>query len=220
MQLLVTEEHLARLPLFPLPGVVFFPQTALPLHIFEPRYRVMTQYCSDRAWPMAVTLMQGTPGEPSGKTPPYASVAGVGHLVMRELHDDGRSHIVLQGVARVEILAELDVGTPYRVVRARLRANDWPADRTSLQGRVQEIRTVLSQLVMRDPKVAAMVSGQLLALKNPAILADTLCATFLNDPEARQAQLACRSVSDRLDGVFDRLTELLAYCRSPESHRS
>ena len=30
-----------RLPVFPLPNVVFFPKTYLPLHIFEPRYRRM-----------------------------------------------------------------------------------------------------------------------------------------------------------------------------------
>ena len=27
------------LPLFPLPNLVFFPNTRLPLHVFEPRYR-------------------------------------------------------------------------------------------------------------------------------------------------------------------------------------
>jgi Lon protease-like protein len=29
------------LPLFPLPDLVFFPSTRLPLHVFEPRYRKM-----------------------------------------------------------------------------------------------------------------------------------------------------------------------------------
>jgi hypothetical protein len=29
------------LPLFPLPNIVFFPHTRLPLHVFEPRYRQM-----------------------------------------------------------------------------------------------------------------------------------------------------------------------------------
>jgi Lon protease-like protein len=29
------------LPLFPLPNLVFFPRTRLPLHVFEPRYRQM-----------------------------------------------------------------------------------------------------------------------------------------------------------------------------------
>src|SRR5206468_7387829 len=31
----------ARIPVFPLPNVVLFPKTYLPLHIFEPRYRAM-----------------------------------------------------------------------------------------------------------------------------------------------------------------------------------
>ena len=30
-----------ELPLFPLPDVVLFPQEVLPLHIFEPRYRML-----------------------------------------------------------------------------------------------------------------------------------------------------------------------------------
>src|SRR5512139_2597723 len=32
-----------RFPIFPLPNVVLFPGTYLPLHIFEPRYRAMTE---------------------------------------------------------------------------------------------------------------------------------------------------------------------------------
>ena len=31
------------LPLFPLPNIVFFPHTRLPLHVFEPRYRQLVQ---------------------------------------------------------------------------------------------------------------------------------------------------------------------------------
>ena len=45
-----------RVPVFPLPDVVFFPDTTLPLHIFEPRYRRMTEDAlrSDRLIAMAV----------------------------------------------------------------------------------------------------------------------------------------------------------------------
>ncbi len=31
------------IPLFPLPNVVFFPRTYLPLHVFESRYRQMVR---------------------------------------------------------------------------------------------------------------------------------------------------------------------------------
>jgi Lon protease-like protein len=36
------DEFPHRFPIFPLPNVVLFPGTYLPLHIFEPRYRQMT----------------------------------------------------------------------------------------------------------------------------------------------------------------------------------
>ena len=37
----MTDLAVRELPLFPLPDVVLFPQEVLPLHIFEPRYRMM-----------------------------------------------------------------------------------------------------------------------------------------------------------------------------------
>ena len=33
-------QQLEALPLFPLPGTVFFPHTLLPLYVFEERYRL------------------------------------------------------------------------------------------------------------------------------------------------------------------------------------
>ncbi len=42
--------------LFPLPNLVMFPHVVLPLHIFEPRYRQMTEHslASDRL----ITMIQ------------------------------------------------------------------------------------------------------------------------------------------------------------------
>jgi len=39
---------LFEIALFPIPGSVNFPQTIVPLHVFEPRYRQMIQDCVDR----------------------------------------------------------------------------------------------------------------------------------------------------------------------------
>ena len=37
------DEFPTRFPIFPLPNAVLFPRTYLPRHIFEPRYRQMTE---------------------------------------------------------------------------------------------------------------------------------------------------------------------------------
>ena len=46
------------LPLFPL-NLVLFPETNLPLHIFEPRYKEMIQDCLDNGWEFGILLGSG-----------------------------------------------------------------------------------------------------------------------------------------------------------------
>ena len=42
-----------RLPIFPLPDVVFLPETQLPLHVFEPRYRALLADALE-GWPVSL----------------------------------------------------------------------------------------------------------------------------------------------------------------------
>lgn len=218
MNLLITDQHMDELPLFPLPGTVFFPNTLLPLHVFEPRYRVLTRYCIDHSWPLAVVLIQ--PGhEPSQPgDPPIASLAGVGHLVMKEELPDGRFNILVQGLSRVEILEELPrEGHPYRRCRARLLSDYVIPDRTLLGDKAHAVRAALTALLRRDRKIAEMVSAPLLGTRSPAVLADALSALLFADPMRRQDLLACARVDERLDQVLSRLTELLAISGSAQS---
>ena len=46
-----------QLPLFPLHAVLY-PGLTLPLHIFEPRYRLMLKRCLERKEPFGVVLIQ------------------------------------------------------------------------------------------------------------------------------------------------------------------
>ena len=51
-----TSMNPARIPLFPL-DIVLFPGQAVPLHIFEPRYRQMTRHCIDTQSPFGIVFM-------------------------------------------------------------------------------------------------------------------------------------------------------------------
>src|SRR3954470_3950817 len=78
---------LQRLPMFPLPNVVLLPNTFLPLHIFEPRYRKMTRDMLDgnRLVAMALQLGSADPLLAEDDAPPaVANVAGVGEVVMAQ----------------------------------------------------------------------------------------------------------------------------------------
>ncbi len=96
-----------ELPLFPLPDVVLFPQEVLPLHIFEPRYRMLlrTALCSDKRF----GIVRWDP-----ESQAMASVGCCAEILHCQTQDDDRSNIVTMGQQRfrvLEILREM----PYRV---------------------------------------------------------------------------------------------------------
>ena len=96
-------------PVMTLPSATLFPQALLPLYIFEPRYRQMLadMLKADRMFSVAMQK----PGK-QRETP--CEVAGLGLIRVSVSHQDGTSHLILQGLTRVE-LVETVRGLGYRV---------------------------------------------------------------------------------------------------------
>jgi Lon protease-like protein len=181
---------------FPLPGVVFFPSTALPLHIFEPRYREMTAWCLER--------------EPEQLgDPPFEAIAGLGEIVQHDKLDDGRYTLVLRGAARVR-LTEIDCDTPFRQAMAEVIPDELAADRAALEGHVESLEALGVGLSAYWPRGAQMVARLLNQTRDPAVLSNCLGSALWRDPEERQALLACPDVDARMQRVVDRLARVLA----------
>ena len=103
-------------PIFPLPTVVFFPQTYLPLHIFEPRYREMIQEASHHGQCIGMALLKEGWEDQYEDTPPIYSIGCVGRIISSHKLSDGRYNIVLQGLLRCTY-QEQTVITKYRQAR-------------------------------------------------------------------------------------------------------
>src|SRR6266849_10021499 len=102
-----------EVPIMTLPNATLFPQALLPLYIFEPRYRQMLADAlrSDRMFSVAMQ-------KPGSRREIPSPVAGLGLIRVSVGHRDGTSHLILQGLARVE-LEETVRYRPYRVQRIR-----------------------------------------------------------------------------------------------------
>lgn len=87
------QTEVMELPLFPL-NAVLFPGQAMPLHVFEPRYRTMIQRCIDNGEPFGVVLAQED--DPDD---PY-SVGTIAQITQVENLPDGRMNIMTYGVER------------------------------------------------------------------------------------------------------------------------
>jgi uncharacterized protein len=125
--------------LFPLPGVVMFPHSILPLHIFEPRYRQMTEDAleSDRL----ITIVQiRPPGEwESPGLPAMERFGCIGRIFKHDRLPDGRFNFLLLGRKRVELTREVPSGKLYRMSEVRV-IEDIPPDEPDESSRVELIR--------------------------------------------------------------------------------
>ncbi len=144
-----------EVPVMTLPSATLFPQALLPLYIFEPRYRRMLSDMlrSERMFSVAMQK----PGR-TRETP--CAVAGLGLIRVSVGHNDGTSHLILQGLARVEILGTVQT-KPYRVASIRpLRAA--AADNVVIDALVAKIHELVEERIRFGP-----FPFPFSALKNP-----------------------------------------------------
>ena len=92
---------MAELPLFPL-GTVLVPGGAIPLHVFEPRYRAMVQDCLAGDRRFGVVLIER--GSEVGGGDVRSDVGTVATIVEATETPDGRYGLVAVGVERIRIV--------------------------------------------------------------------------------------------------------------------
>ena len=95
------------IPIFPLRGVIFFPETNLPLNIFEDRYLSMVKDVLDNNGLLGMIQSKEIKGE-------VFHVGCLGKISKHEKTPDGRILINLNGLTRFEINKEIKNNKPYR----------------------------------------------------------------------------------------------------------
>jgi Lon protease-like protein len=105
--------------IFPLPNVIFFPKTLLPLHIFEPRYCQMVQDTIATKQLIGMFLLEEGWQENYYGNPSIHSIGCAGEMIHVETLPEDKYDIVLRGLYRVrpiEVVQEF----PYRKARVEV----------------------------------------------------------------------------------------------------
>jgi len=196
------------LPVFPLPELVFFPNTLLPLHVFEPRYLALVEeaMATDRRLGV-VQLKEGWQDDYHGN-PPIQGVLGVGEIIQNLAADSERRNILLRGLGRVRILEEHDSAHPFRVVQAEVVADRWEErDKDSIGIQLLTLRQLFASAVAGTPGAEIGETEQLFHPElDPSHLVDAIGSAVPISGLQRQQLLE----EDRVLHRAEKLIEMLA----------
>jgi ATP-dependent Lon protease len=141
-----------ELPLFPLPDVVLFPQEVLPLHIFEPRYRMLlrTVMAEDRRF----GVVRWDPQQQR-----MADVGCCAEILHCQTQDDDRSNIVTMGQQRFRVL-DIVREAPYRVGLVSWIEDEPTDDHTGLESLADEVTQALQDVIELTAKLIGKPATQ------------------------------------------------------------
>jgi Lon protease-like protein len=204
------------LPLFPL-GTVLFPGTALPLHVFEPRYRALMDDLTgaELGTPIitpefGITLIER--GHEVGGGDARSTVGTVCRLADAQQLPDGRWVVVAGGVGRFAV-AEWLPDDPYpQAVVEDLESPPWdPAGQADLERVEAGVRRTL-ELAERLGDLDGPVEFTL--DDDPAVAAWQVCGVAPVGDLDRQRLLQAGDAIERLallDGLVTEVADVLAH---------
>ena len=109
----MSEKNLPNeIPIFPLSNFIIFPETTVPLNIFEPRY---LQMVDDSMKSHRLIGMIQPKKQLKDEKPDLFDVGCVGKITSFNETDDGRYLIIINGLTRFKVLKEIDTEKLYRI---------------------------------------------------------------------------------------------------------
>jgi Lon protease-like protein len=202
-----------------LPNETLFPQALLPLYIFERRYRRMLAEIlhSNRLFVVAMQRRGFSRECPS-------TVAGLGLVRVCVDNPDGTSHLILQGISRVELTKTVRY-KPFRV--SRIRMLQTPArDSVTIDALMAKVRDLVSERIRQGsqarsnaPKSGSIkeIIAYLDKLSDPDQVADLVSSALLPGPAERQTILETVEIEPRLKHLIHFLMAEISQHRKNKS---
>ncbi len=179
-------------PLFPL-SVVLVPGMALPLNVFEPRYREMVKECLADNAPFGVVLAR--PESLFGLEVPY-NVGTLARIMDYELLPDGRYILLTRGTHRFRIVEESRDRSYLRGLVVPLRDTDESPD--VLAALAREAREAFVAYLGVVLTLVGSETREIAVPQDPVDLSHTIAMCLTCEDAEKQKLLEMVSTSERL----------------------
>ncbi len=179
-----------------LSGMTLFPNTQLPLRIFEQRYCLMLAEALEdsRMFAIAMAPPQETPNTPM-------PIVGLGMVTTCVQQKDGTSNLLLTGIQRIRLLNVLHE-TPFQAhsIEPVNSIND------TIEPEEIVIRELIDICESRIPEAQHQVLEMLKELKLLDELTNQICTLFIASSNARHELMQTLSLRARVDKLKRLLT--------------
>ena len=187
-----------RIPLFPL-AIVLLPQSQVPLHIFEERYKRMVDECLENGTTFGINFIEDSKLHSIGCT------ARVAEVVKR--YDDGQLDIITEGITRYQIVS-VDNSDPNDLLYAQVK---WITDRdeprdTELAGEAITLFNELCEVAYNGTIDSLDISEWVQDDRLPSF---AIAQKSGLEADQRQALLGITSENERLSILRNFLSQLL-----------
>jgi Lon protease-like protein len=191
--------------LFPLPGLVLFPDGVAPLKVFEPRYLAMVKEAAEDDLLIAMALLRPGYELDYEGSPPIHPVVCLGRILRTKEQDDGKMDLLLYGIARARVRAELP-SSPFRRARVDLIEDRAPPE--SAVRIAERMQKALSMIPGRQPMLWSLrkMAEQLRGLdSSPGRYADAVANASDLSPDTLYELLAEPDVLRRFEILIQSL---------------
>lgn len=193
----------ALAPVMVLPGAALFPHALLPLYIFEPRYREMLAWSLEKERVFCIAPLKAGISE-AQTADDFHHTVGLGLVRACVGREDGTSHLMLQGLARVRLTGFVQE-TPFRIAEVR-ELPSTPAGPLETDLLTTKLTSLLMKLRDSGVRVPEELEKQLAQIEDASVLSDIVAHSFLREARHRQDVFEELRAGERLRLLIRHLT--------------
>ena len=182
------------IPIFPLSNFIIFPNTTVPLNIFEPRYIQMIDD-SMKSHRMIGMIQPKKSGEL--KKPDLYEVGCIGKITSFNETDDGRYLVIINGISRFNINKEIETNKLYRICEVNYEKYNRDLDDKVEKFELKDLDKIFKDLKNLFEKKGFLVDWSNLKKENFSNTLNTLSMASPFSLEEKQVLLETKDLNTR-----------------------
>jgi len=181
-----------KISVFPLSNFIIFPDTSVPLNIFEPRYIKMINDCMKDN--RIIGMIQP---KNNNNIPELYSIGCAGKITSFNETDDGRYLIVIKGLSRFKILKEINNSKTYRECEVSFKEFNDDLNQNFSEIKFKDLELIFKNLKSFFNKKGYMINWKELENQNLDQTINTLAMASPFSLQEKQILLEAIDIEDR-----------------------